>query len=157
MLYYNTNENKQFLGRNTYERKIKKGFALLSLAATITFTATGLSACSNAETDIMETIGNGFIILNDQHPNIYKLHRFVNNVNSINESSTLCGYTLYYTQIKDIVYNDQFMFVLEKKDNDGNIISRQFNPYMKVITEGMEISPECYDEVCEECFPDLNK
>lgn len=44
-----------------------------------------------------------------------------------------------------------------KKDNDGNIISRQFNPYMKVITEGMEISPECYDEVCEKCFPDLNK
>lgn len=60
--------------------RLKKGFALLSLAATITFTATGLFACSNAETDIMETIGNGFIILNDQHPNIYKLHRFVNNV-----------------------------------------------------------------------------
>ncbi len=130
--------------------KLKKGITILSLASVMAFAGTSLSACSDAENDNLETIGNGYIILNDKHPDVYRLHRFVIKNHSLYASNnTSCGYTLYDCNMN----KQQYMFVLEKQDAYGNIISRQFEPYIKVIADGVEIDPECYDEVCEECFP----
>ena len=136
---------------------LKKGITMLSLAAVMTFAAAGLTACATEENDRMEEIGNGYIILNDQHPEVYRLHRFLDSDKSINGNGTLCGYTFHYTLTQSSQYNAQYMFVLDKVDELGNVTSRQFDTYMKVIAEGVEINPKCYGEICEECFPDLNK
>lgn len=136
---------------------LKKGIATFALAGMIASISLSLVACSGytAQQDSMSDIGEGYVILNDENPNIYRLHK----LGKTTDEYTLvdCNLRIDLKNLYYGRYDSSRFIVVEKYNDEGELVSRQYDPYIKYIAEGQEIDPKCYDEVCEECFPDLNK
>ena len=50
---------------------LKKGIATFALAGMIASLPLSLAACTTAQQESMNDIGDGYVVLNDEHPNIY--------------------------------------------------------------------------------------
>ncbi len=134
---------------------LKKGIATFALAGMIASLPLSLAACTTAQQESMSDIGEGYVILNDENPNIYRLHK----LGKTTDEYTLvdCNLRIDLKNLYYGRYDSSRFIVVEKYNDEGELVSRQYDPYIKYIAEGQEIDPKCYDEVCEECFPDLNK